>query len=265
MTDLRPNPRVTLPYREQNCTKAPERKPVILLHGFGGDSQSYTHIQTALSTTRRSIAFDLPGHGQALDWPVVGNASVAAKAVLQSLEAMDLDRVHLVGHSMGGAAAAIAALKEPDRFASLTLLAPGGFGPEINYKLLRRYASASEPELMEILLEQFFGWEFRLPKFLARTAAEARSKPGTNATLEAIVEELLDGTVQKTLPVKELAKLPLPIKVIWGTQDRVLPTRQAHKLPGEIATHVFDKVGHMPHLEVADAVVRLILQNASVE
>ena len=166
---------------------------------------------------------------------------------------------------MGGAAAAIAALQQPERFASLTLLAPGGFGPEINHKLLRRYASVSDAELMEILLEQFFGWEFRLPKFLAKTAVEARLRPGANATLEAIVEELLDGSVQKTLPVHDIANLPMPIKVIWGTQDRVLPTRQAHKLPGTIATHVFDRVGHMPHLEVPNEVVRLILQNAAIE
>lgn len=265
MTNLRPNPQTILPYREQVCLKEEAGRPVVMLHGFGGDHQSYTHIQTAIASERRSFAFDLPGHGKALDWPKVGNAGISAKAVLQSLEAMELERVHLVGHSMGGAAAAIAALQQPERFASLTLLAPGGFGPEINHKLLRRYASVDSTELMEILLEQFFGWEFRLPKFLAKTAAEGRMRPGANATLEAIVEELLDGTVQKTLPIKELAKLPMPVKVIWGTQDRVLPTRQAHKLPGEIATHVFDKVGHMPHLEVPNEVVRLILQNAAVE
>ena len=42
------------------------------------------------------------------------------------------------------------------------------------------------------------------------------------------------------------------------TQDRVLPTRQSHKLPGEVATHVFERVGHMPHLEIPDAVCRLV-------
>lgn len=265
MTDLRPNPKTILPFREQASQQADSGAPVVLLHGFGGDHQGFTHIQTALSAKKRSLAFDLPGHGKALDWPVVGNAGVAAKAVLQSLEALQLERVHLVGHSMGGAAAAVAALQQPERIASLTLLAPGGFGPEINHKLLRRYASVSDADLMEILLEQFFGWEFRLPKFLAKTAAEGRLRPGANATLEAIVEELLDGSVQKTLPVNDIANLPMPIKVIWGTQDRVLPTRQAHKLPGTIATHVFDRVGHMPHLEVPNEVARLILQNAAIE
>ena len=82
------------------------------------------------------------------------------------------------------------------------------------------------------------------------------------ATLEAIADEIIDGSVQKTLPRDELAALPMPIKVLWGTQDRVLPTRQAHKLPGVVATHIFERTGHMPHLELPKEVTRLILQNA---
>lgn len=264
MTDLRPSPQLHLPFNDQDASKPDDGAPIVLLHGFGGDRLTWLNIQTALSSKKRSLAFDLPGHGEALDWPTIGNAGVAAKAVLQSLENLNLDKVHLVGHSMGGAVAALVALRKPDLVASLTLLAPGGFGPEINHRLLRRYATTTDAEGMEVLLEQFFGWEFRLPKFLAKTAAESRAKPGATATLTAIVEEIVDGTVQKTLPRDELAALAMPIKVIWGTQDRVLPTRQAHKLPGTVATHIFERVGHMPHLEIPKEVTRLILQNAGV-
>jgi len=262
MTDLRPTAPKHLPFNDQAADGGDDKEPIILLHGFGGDRQTWLNIQTALAGKKRSLAFDLPGHGGALDWPRVGNAGIAAKAVAQSLEALDLPRVHLVGHSMGGAVAALVALKDPDRIASLTLLAPGGFGPEINHRLLRRYATTTDTAGMEVLLEQFFGWEYRLPKYLAKTVAESRSKPGATATLEAIVEEIIDGAVQKTLPRNELSALPMPMKVIWGTQDRVLPTRQAHKLPGIVATHIFERVGHMPHLEIPKEVTRLILQNA---
>ncbi|MBO9421381.1 alpha/beta fold hydrolase [Labrenzia sp. R4_2] len=265
MTDLRPNPRTTLPFREQVCETGDHGAPVILLHGFGGDRQTWVNIQTGLASRKRSLAFDLPGHGEALDWPKVGHAGISAKAVTQSLEALELKRVHLVGHSMGGAVAALVALRAPELVASLTLLAPGGFGPEINHRLLRRYAVASETAEMEVLLEQFFGWEFKLPKFLAKTAAESRARPGGAATLSAIADEIIDGSVQKTLPRDDMAALPMPIKVLWGTQDRVLPTRQAHKLPGIVATHIFERVGHMVHLEIPKETTRLILQNAAAE
>ncbi|MCV0428984.1 MAG: alpha/beta fold hydrolase [Roseibium sp.] len=264
MTELRPTTRPHLPYKELEATTQDAGGPVVLLHGFGGDRQTWVNIQTALASRKRSFAFDLPGHGEALDWPTIGNAGVAAKAVSQSLETLALTNVHLVGHSMGGAVAALVALKNPELVASLTLLSPGGFGPEINHRLLRRYAAATDVTEMEILLEQFFGWEFRLPKFLAITAAESRARPGAAATLEAIAEEIIDGSVQKTLPRDELAELTMPIKVIWGTQDRVLPTRQAHKLPGVVATHIFERVGHMAHLEIPKEVTRLIFQNAGV-
>ncbi|MTI42870.1 pyruvate dehydrogenase E2 component (dihydrolipoamide acetyltransferase) [Roseibium hamelinense] len=261
MTNLRPSSPKHLPFSAQEGPAGGNAGVIVFLHGFGGDRQTWVNLQTALASKVQSLAFDLPGHGEALDWPVVGNAGIAAKAVLQSIEAMGLSKVNLVGHSMGGAVAALIALRAPEKVGSLTLLAPGGFGPEINQKLLRRYAAATDPSEMEMLLEQFFGWEFKLPKFLAKTTAEARSRPGAVATLEAIAEEIIDGDVQKTLPRKELAELPLPVKVIWGTQDRVLPTRQAHKLPGVVATHIFERVGHMPHLEIPQEVTRLIRQN----
>lgn len=261
MIDLTPDARTHLPYFEQTSEAADGGAPVILLHGFGADRQTWSTIQARLGKSVRSIAFDLPGHGEALDWPTVGNAAVAAKAVAQSLDALGLEKVHLAGHSMGGAVAALVALRAPERVGSLTLLAPGGFGPEINHRLLRRYAGATDPQDMSVLLEQFFGWEFKLPKFLATALAESRSRPGAAATLEAIADEIIDGSVQRTLPRHELAQLAMPIKVMWGTQDRVLPTRQAHKLPGIVATHIFERVGHMVHLEVPDETVALIRQN----
>lgn len=263
MTTADPVSSTILPFFEQPAANGSEAAPIVLLHGFGGDRQTWTNIQTGLSASRRSIAFDLPGHGQAIGWPRIGNAGVAAKAVFQSLESLELEKVHLVGHSMGGAVAALVAMRAPERVGSLTLLSPGGFGPEINHKLVRRYAAAADPAEMEALLEQFFGLSFKLPKFLARTASESRSRPGAVETLTAIADEIIDGDVQKTLPLPDLANLPCPVKVVWGTQDRVLPVRQASSLPGMIAAHIFEGVGHMPHLEIPRDVIRLIQQNAS--
>ncbi|NBN66017.1 alpha/beta fold hydrolase [Pannonibacter tanglangensis] len=254
---LLPQSRASLPHHVQGDGAG---APIVLLHGFGGDHQTWLNIQTGLSTRRRTIAFDLPGHGKALDWPTIGNAGVSAKAVIRSLEALDLAPVHLVGHSMGGAVAALVAMRAPERVASLTLLAPGGFGTEINHKLLRRYAQTADEAALEPLLEQFFGFGFRMPRLFARHAAELRQRPGAIEALTTIVEDILDGDGQKTLPREALADLGMPVKLIWGRQDRVLPVHQADALPGTIACHLFDGMGHMPHLENPQAVIRLILE-----
>lgn len=248
-----------LPFTESGTGDAP---PFVLLHGFGGDARGFARLQDDLAASRRVISFDLPGHGRALDWPRIGGAGVAARAVAASLEALELERVHLVGHSMGGAAAAIMALKQPEQLASLTLLAPGGFGPEINHKLLRRYAAARDAETLEPLLEQFFGFSFSLPRLVIRQSAEARARPGVCETLVEIVESLLDGPRQQTLPLDEIATLGLPVRLVWGRQDRVLPVSQTQAVPGAFALHLLEGVGHMPHLEAPGAIARILREQA---
>ncbi|WP_068008557.1 alpha/beta fold hydrolase, partial [Pseudovibrio axinellae] len=200
-------------------------EPVIFIHGFGADASTWRNLQTQMENTRRTIAFDLPAHGRALANFAPSNAVGSAKAITKSLDALKLDKVHLVGHSMGGAIASLIAMRSPERIASLTLLAPGGFGPEINAKLLRRYATTHTEAGQQVLLEQFVGLEFKLPKKLAEYVATQRATPGASEALKAVAELILEGDRQGVLPTEKLAELPMPIKVVWGTQDKILPTR----------------------------------------
>ncbi|HMB47500.1 MAG TPA: alpha/beta fold hydrolase, partial [Afifellaceae bacterium] len=140
--------------------------PVVLLHGFGGSHKAWDAVVPGLQKQRRVIGYDLPGHAGSLDYPKVGNAAVAAKAVLADLAEAGIGRAHFAGHSMGGAAAALCGLMAPDVCASLTLFCPGGFGWEVNYRLLRRYAAAHEAADIALLLEQFYGWQSPLPEGL---------------------------------------------------------------------------------------------------
>ncbi len=234
--------------------------PIVLLHGFGGTHAAWDAIVERLGG-RRTLAFDLPGHGGSLGCRP-GGAGVAARAVLAALAQRDISHAHLVGHSMGGAAAALAALNDPARTASLTLLAPGGFGSEINHRLLRRYAAARDEADLSLLLEQFFGWNRPVPQTLAAEMARTRQADGATAALLEIVETFFDEGLQKLIPRADLERLTMPTKVIWGTQDRVLPTRQAHRLPGHIGVHIFEDVGHMLPYEIPDAAAHLILENA---
>ena len=235
--------------------------PIVLLHGFGGDHRAWRDVRPRLERDRQVLAFDLPGHGQSLGRSESGNAGIAAKAVLQSLRNLDIEAAHLAGHSMGGAAAAVMALMAPERVSSLTLLAPGAFGPEVNHRLLRRFAAASEEAEIALLLEQFFGCKNPLPAGLAAELAEMRRVDGQLAALRDIVETLFDGDVQKILPVEKLAAGPFPVKIAWGTRDRVLPPRQAHGLPGRIAVHIFENAGHMLPYEIPADIARLIVEN----
>lgn len=251
-----------------HVARGPEgRPPIVLLHGFAGDHETWIGQMIGLETRRRVIAFDLPGHGAALDWPKVGHAGIAAEAVIASLDGLGIDRFHLAGHSMGGATATIVAFKlaEARRLASLTLLAPGGFGPEINTRLLRRFAAATDEHEIHSLLEQFFGFEKPVPHAAARQIAEKRENPRVVATLMRVAEAILDGERQKSFDLAKLADLPHPVRLVWGDQDRVLPLRQTETVPGTVAVHRFPGVGHMPHLEIPREVTRLIAESAAGE
>jgi pimeloyl-ACP methyl ester carboxylesterase len=231
--------------------------PVAFLHGFGLSHLAWGDVIERIGPARRLIAFDLPGHGGSLGVPH-GSAAVAAKAVLAELARRDIARAHLVGHSMGGAAAALVALRDPTRVASLTLLSPGGFGREINHELLRRYAAAAEEAELAALLHEFFGGEYLPPAGLAAALAKEREAPGATAALVAIVETFFEGTSQKLLPLAELAALGVPVSVAWGTRDRVLPLRDPERLSAHFAVRVFEGVGHMLPWEVPAEVAGLV-------
>jgi pyruvate dehydrogenase E2 component (dihydrolipoamide acetyltransferase) len=107
--------------------------PIVFIHGFGGDLNAWMFNQPALAERHRTIAFDLPGHGgstKAVAGPL-GSSGLTAD-VERLLAALGIDRVHLVGHSMGGAIALSFAQFESERVASLTLIASVGLGSEIN-------------------------------------------------------------------------------------------------------------------------------------
>jgi pimeloyl-ACP methyl ester carboxylesterase len=237
--------------------------PILLLHGFGGWADSWSELQKRLSRHKRTLAFDLPGHGGSIGFPEVGEPKIAARAIIAELEKRNIKKAHLVGFSMGGAVASLIGLFSPNIVVSLTLLAPGGFGPEINHRILQAFARADDEQTLRMVVPQFFGFFAEISDSFINSVVASRRLPGATESLIRIADLLFDGSKQGVIPIKPLVEIGVPIKVLWGTQDNILPTRQAHKLPGLIATHVFPDTGHMLIQEQPEAVYRLIMENTS--
>ena len=245
-------------------TGSGEGVPVVLLHGFGASHRVWSPIQEQLAAQTRVLAYDLPGHGGSFDWPEAGPAKVAANAILADLEARGIAAAHLVGHSMGGAIAALMAIFQPQRPASLTLLSPGGFGPEINQRLLSRYAQAADEAALRPYLEAMYGWFSAVPAGLAEELIAARAAPGRGEKLQEMAAGLAKDGRQGMLPRDRLASLPMPVGVAWGGLDNVLPVRQAEGLPAHWSLHLFADLGHMLPDEAPDEMTRIIRETAGL-
>ena len=228
---------------------------VVLLHGFGGFAGHWAQVQPRL--TGPSIAFDLPGHGHAVDWPGEHGTIATRDAVIAELERRGLSRVHLVGHSRGGAIAILVALKCADRIASLTLVAPGGCGPEIAADGLEAQAGARTREEIVRALATIYAPDVPSPEAIDHLV-EQRQQPEASAALLALVPSLLKDGQQGMLDLSRLKGLPFPIDVLWGAADAVLPVSQAENFR-EIATvELIEGAGHMLPEFHADAIAAAV-------
>lgn len=238
--------------------------PVVLLHGFGGSLDNWTNIQNTIALHRRTIAVDLPGHGKSVAHGAAEWSAMAA-ALAATLAGRGVGRAHFVGHSMGGAVAATLALAEPERVASLVLIASAGIGPEVNRDLLTRFAEAESEAEIAPLIRQFFGPSARLPRALPALIAEMRGDPAHRAALLRILAAMTAEGVQQTIDLDALAATAIPVSVLWGTEDQVMPITEAEALPAVFALHRFKGVGHMPHLEAPRDTIRIVKESARGE
>lgn len=244
--------------RHQSSAKA----PLVLLHGFGGIGALWAPVIRRLDPDFPLIVYDLPGHGRSLEADGVGHAGVMAKAILLDLDRRGISRFHLCGHSMGGAIASLIALKMSGHVQSLTLLAPGGFGSEIDHAALRRYGMATETAALSIALKAMMAAHHEPEATVLTALAEARRREGATESLIAILQSFLverDGrTGQGILPLSAFTTLAVPTRLLWGSEDQILPVAQARNIWPDAELTLIEGAGHMLMDEAPDVVARAI-------
>ena len=231
---------------------------VVLLHGFGGSSRSWSAVLEHLDAP--VLAPDLPGHGAALDRDDVSTVE-ARDAILAELDRHGIERAHLVGHSRGGVVAFLVAAKVPERVASLTLLAPGGCGEAIAADALAAFAAAGTRDEIASALAALYAPARPSRRVIDEEVAhrrDARVVPVLKTIRAAMTPDGRQGLLKLSL----LADAPFPITVLWGERDAVLPVAQAgtvrdaipratirilpdrgHMLPAEMPAAMADAIG----------------------
>jgi pyruvate dehydrogenase E2 component (dihydrolipoamide acetyltransferase) len=232
--------------------------PVLFIHGFGGDLDNWLFNIDAVAEGAPVIALDLPGHGQS-DVKLPGESLAAlAGFVARFLDALGVARVHAVGHSMGGAIAAQLARAQPARVASVALIAPAGLGEDINHGYTEGFATAASRRELKPVLEQLFADPTLVSRQMVDDVLRYKRLDGVEPLLLSLSRALFPDGRQAERPALELGGSGVPVLVVWGEEDRVVPAAHAAHAPPGATVERFPGAGHMVQMERASDVNRLL-------
>jgi pimeloyl-ACP methyl ester carboxylesterase len=258
----------------------------VLLHGFPDNAHIYDDlIPHLVAAGRRVVAIDFLGFG-ASDKPEGSEYSFAQQRgdVEAVIEALQLDKVVLVGHDAGGSAAVNVALQHPERISGLVLMnvfygeAPGLLVPELielfSHKPLKALAHHF------LTSPQQFAWliEFQRELLLGDASpagkahyqdllgplidANFRQQPSAVPAFAQMTSQLMDEIAANTARILELRRSEVPFLLIWGRNDPYLHVSTAAFLQAQLryaTLHALD-AGHWPQIDAAEESVRIMLE-----
>jgi pyruvate dehydrogenase E2 component (dihydrolipoamide acetyltransferase) len=231
---------------------------VVMLHGLGGDLDNWLFNIDALAENATVHALDLPGHGRSVKTLADPTIEGMSKAVLAFMDKVGIDAAHLVGHSLGGAIAIRTAIDAPHRVQSLALICPAGLGPEINRDYLSGFVSASSRRELKPVLAMLFCNADLVSRKMIEDVLKYKRIDGVEEALRALAETLGDGRQMQTLLASAHGTLTMPVLVVWGKEDRIIPPAYAAALGGTAKVEVIDRAGHMVQMEAANRVNALL-------
>jgi pyruvate dehydrogenase E2 component (dihydrolipoamide acetyltransferase) len=234
-----------------------EGVPVVLIHGFGAETAAWRPLLSAFDPEVPILSIDLPGHGAAVGAAADSFDDLVAHAEAE-LAAHGIAVAHLAGHSLGGAVATAVAAGLSVEARSLFLLAPAGFGPEINGGFVEGFAAATGEAALRVWMRELVADPAALSDSFVRATQRVRADGRLAAAQTRLAALLFSGGTQLFSVRGLLNKLAVPTKVIAGTADRVIPHSQFSGLPGTVGIHRFGGLGHMPQLEDRASVARLL-------
>lgn len=245
-----------------SIVEAGDGPPVLAIHGLGATKGSFLQTVSALSQRFRVIGFDLPGFGDS-DKPIGGSydARFFARASIDLLDALELDRVYLIGNSLGGRVALEVALLQPDRVERLALLAPS-----LAWRRARPWAPLvrlTRPELglvqlapravVDGMVRRLIpganeGWAAAgVDEFL-----RAYLTPSGRAAFYAAARHIyLDEPHGQHGFWPRLTTLEPDALFIWGRRDRLVPIGFKRHVADAVpqARHLVLECGHVPQIE----------------
>jgi len=229
-----------------------DKPTMVFVHGWGLHSGVWQPLLDQMESRYQCICIDMPGYGSRVAETSPNNLNELADDLLQQVP----DAAHCCAWSLGGMAALQAAIKQEDRFQSLSLLCstprfvygsdwPQGMDLEIFTKFADKLDADYDSGIKKFLLLQ--AGSGIVARDAAKKTAELLKKYAkpSRETLKAGLKILKTGDLRD-----QITRLPIPCRVLSGRRDRIVHPEIGHslsKMLGDVE-HIELNSGHAPHL-----------------
>jgi pimeloyl-ACP methyl ester carboxylesterase/2-polyprenyl-6-methoxyphenol hydroxylase-like FAD-dependent oxidoreductase len=252
---------VVTPLREAGRPDA--REAVVFLHGNPGSSADWEPLLAAVGDDRRAVAWDAPGFGRSDAAGFPQTVAAHAAFVGRALDALGIDRAHVVAHDFGGPWGLEWAVSDPDRFAGAVLIGTGALPGYRWHALARLWRTRIAGELFmatttrpgfRLLLRR--GNKRPLPRRFVDRMYDDFDR-GTRAAVLRLYRSVPDVGAAGERRARALRALDRPALVLWGRHDPYLPVRHAERQRAAFPraeVRVLDRSGHWPFVDDPAAV-----------
>ena len=148
-------------------------------------------------------------------------------------------------------------LQEPKLVRSLTLISPAGLGQEIETRYIDGFVASESRRDLKPVLQYLFADPDLVSRSMVEDLLKYKRLDGVQAALRGLAAALFKDGRQVESLADNLTKLDLPIQVIWGAKDAIIPARHAKALPNA-RVEIIDTAGHMAQMEAAGRVNELV-------
>jgi 4,5:9,10-diseco-3-hydroxy-5,9,17-trioxoandrosta-1(10),2-diene-4-oate hydrolase len=241
--------------------------PLVMLHGGGPGASAWSNFGSALPAFARdfrTILVDQPGFGGSDRPDVVGNYyRHSADHVVALLDELGLERVHLLGNSLGGGTAVRLALEHPDRVARLVLMGPGGLSLNLMHadptegvqRLMEFGANPTREALRAFISTMVVDQRLVTDELVEERYADATAPGAQEAMRQMGMSFWNPETAEDGMLWREAHRLRQRTLLTWGREDRVNPldgALVALKTIPRAQLHVFGNCGHWAQIEAAE-------------
>jgi pimeloyl-ACP methyl ester carboxylesterase len=230
---------------------------ILVLHGWGGSSGSWSEVQKILAARGYTVVCpDFPGFGKSIFPKRPWGIDDYSRLVLNFSKKLGLEEFFLLGHSFGGRVAIRFAIQYPEKLKSLILCNSAGIKPKLGLKAKLIYWIAK------------IGNAIFTPRHIARFKDTARNifysflHKKDYVKAKGVMKETIKMALADDL-LPDLEKIKMRTLIVWGGKDKMVPPKYAETMKKNIKNsrlEIFPKVGHSPHLEAPEKLSELILK-----